>query len=346
LVEETEQNCKPRTATPGSRRKVWIIVGAAIALSVVAIVGVNSGWLTALTGNGTEPQLPANNPPQIASITSSTERIVPGATVLLSCSATDPDADTLSYSWSASDGAVVGEGPEVTWIAPDFEGLFRVFVTVTDVSGGTAEQSVSLGVRTNAAPEILVMQSEVSEEIGWVVPGARVFIDCEVEDPDGDEVSYSWAATHGDIYGEGAAIIWIASKNIGLEWITVRVEDSYGAVSERSIPITINTSQPPEIRGFNLQALDTDMFKPYGDSWRIFRERSCAIQAIVADPEGDYTYHWTAELGTIAANGPDAVWKSPNAKGWVNIVVLVSDKHGSESSASIRLYVETCPSCI
>ena len=347
MTESQQSKGEDQKAKAGSQRRAGLVVASIAVVAVAAVAGINAGWLAALTGdrNGADP-IAENTSPEIVSLAGPTERIEPGAEVTLTCVAIDEDDDAIAYVWTASDGTIVGDGPEVQWSAPETEGLFRVFVRVEDGKGGAAEQSLPLRVRANTPPEILVMRSEVSEEIGWVVPGARVHVSCEVVDAEGDSVSYAWAATMGEVFGEGSAIIWIAPDTLGMQWVTVRVTDVYGAMSERSIPITINVAQPPEIRGFDLQALDTDMFKPYGDSWRIFKERSCAIQAIVDDPEGDYDYRWTAELGTITADGPNAVWKSPNSKGWVTIVVMVSDKHGSESSASIRLYVETCPSCI
>jgi hypothetical protein len=280
------------------------------------------------------------------SVTPATERIVPLSNVDLSCVATDFDGDPLSYAWSATGGEILEEGPDVVWVAPDAEGLYRIFVAIDDGRGGTDEVSLSLAVRFNTPPEILVMQSEVTEETGWVVPEARVYVWCEVEDAEGDEVAYTWAATRGEIYGEGDAVIWVASPVLGMEWITVLVEDTYGGRAERSIPITVNMAEPPTIHDIVARALDTDLFKPYGDSWRIFKERSCTLEALMDDHES-YIYEWTAERGTITADGPNAVWVAPSGpKGWVNIVLQVSDMHGNESSKSVRIYVETCTSCM
>jgi len=340
---------QPQSPRGGSHKKAGPVIAVVAILVLTAIIGAKSGWFAALSRNddGSSTEAESNSPPEISSLAASTDRIVPLAITLISCIAVDSDEDILAFAWSASGGEIAGDGPDVEWHAPDAEGLYRVFVSVSDGRGGVADHSLALSVRVNNPPEILIMQSEVGGNDDWVVPGARVHVRCETEDLDGDALTYVWSTSAGEIFGEGPAVIWIAPSTLGMQWVTVAVEDAYGGAAERSVPITVNATEPPAIFGFNLAALDTDLFRPYGDSWRIFRERSCAIEVRVDAPEGLYTYEWSAELGAITADGPNAVWMAPaSPKGWVNIMVQVSDRHGNESSAVVRIYVETCPSCI
>jgi len=342
-AEEPQQNPK------SSSRKTWLVLAIVAVAAILVVVGMNAGWLTALTGNNDLPpeDNAPNSPPQILGLIAATDRITPLSLTAIYCEAVDPDGDELAYTWSASGGEIVGDGAYVEWLPPDTEGLYRVFVSVDDGRTGTADESLALRVRANRAPEILVMQSEVGEGNDWVVPGAAVYVRCETEDLDGDALTYVWSTSAGEIFGRGSAVISLAPNMLGVQRVTVTGEDAYGGVAERSVPIAVNASEPPAVFGFNLTALDTDLFKPYGDSWRIFRERSCAIEVRVDDPEGLYAYDWSAELGTITADGPNAVWVAPaSPKGWVNIMVQVSDRHGNKSTATVRIYVETCPSCI
>ncbi|MFW6056342.1 MAG: Ig-like domain-containing protein [Chloroflexota bacterium] len=336
--------------TPGSRKKAGGIVAVVLTVVAVGILAVNGGWFTQLLQgymgeDGDGDGLGAA--PEVIAITASTDRILPGDTVSVSCEAVDPDDEALTYVWSETAGEIVGNSSTVEWTAPDSEGLYQVMVTVSDEAGNTDDGSLALRVRDNTAPEILVMESEVSEETGWVVPGTSVYIECETEDADGDELTYAWSATAGDLYGEGESILWVAPEEPDTYWVTLVVEDTYGATAERSIPLTVNVAEPPVIHGFKLEALKkTSMFQPYGDSWRIFKERSCAIHAQVDDEENEYTYEWKAEAGNLTSEGPDAVWQAPASKGWVNIVLKVSDRHGNESTDSVHIHVETCPSCM
>ena len=332
----------------GSRKKAGGIVAAVLAVVVVGVLAFNGGWFARLlevsgdeNGDGGLGAAPA-----VVAVTASTDRILPGDVVSISCEAVDPDDETLMYDWSGSAGELVGDGSTVEWTAPDSEGLYQVLVTVADEAGNTAEGSLALRVRDNTAPEILVMETGVSDDTGWVVPGTSVSVESATEDTDGDELTYTWSATAGDIYGQGESILWVAPEAPDTYWVTLVVEDTYGATAERSTPLTVNVAEPPVIHGFSLEALNTNMFRPYGDSWRIFKERSCAIHAQVDDEENDYTYEWKAEGGSITSDGPDAVWQAPAIKGWVNIVLRVSDPHGNEATETVRIYVETCPSCM
>jgi len=330
-----------------SRRPLFVL--AAVVVLAFAAVGMQAGWLPSLAGsdeaaNG-QPQ--ANTSPRIATLAVASDRIEPGGAVQITCNAFDDDGDALAYTWSASDGAINGTGPEVTWTAPDAEGLYRVFVTVDDGRGGAAESSLTLRVRSNQPPEILVMHSEIAGDNEWLVPGASAHVSCEAIDPDGDAMSFEWSASSGKLFGQGNAVVWQAPPTLGMQWITVVVTDIYGASAERSIPVTINAVEPPPLNGLMVSALDTDLFRPYGDSWRIFKERACVIEARIDDQENSYTYDWRAERGDIVSDGPSAIWTAPaSPKGWVNIVLVVSDSHGNKASDAIRIYVETCTSCM
>lgn len=344
----SEHQTQPQPAKARLSRRTWAVVVVVIVVGLV-LAGLQTGWFSFLPGFDAplSGQVEANAQPVIAALAVATDRIEPGSTIPVSCSASDPDGDALAYTWSASDGQITGAGADVTWLAPDTEGLYRVFVTVDDGRGGAAQASLTLRVRSNQPPEITVMQSEVEESDGWVVPGASVYIRCEAIDPDGDALSHRWSATGGAIFGQGAAVVWQAPPSLGMQWITVVVEDIYGATAERSIPVTVSAAEPPPLNGLIASAVDTDLFRPYGDSWRIFKERSCLIEARIDDPEGVYAYEWRAELGSLVADGPRAVWTAPvSPKGWVTIVLVVSDSHGNEISDAIRIYVETCTSCM
>ena len=67
--------------------------------------------------------------------------------VKLSAQATDPDGDTLLYTYSTTGGRVTGDGPEVTFdltgIAP---GVYTVTVKVDDGNGGSATDSTKIEV--------------------------------------------------------------------------------------------------------------------------------------------------------------------------------------------------------
>ena len=141
-----------------------------------------------------------NTAPVILSVTPATDRIEPSDLAQVAVEAEDADGDTLTYTWVASQGDVVGEGATVEWNAPDAEGLYRLSVTADDGRGGIAEFSTSLRVKANYAPEIVSLSSDSD----WVVPGTSTFVSCVATDLDGDKITYEWSATAGEVFGQGS----------------------------------------------------------------------------------------------------------------------------------------------
>lgn len=85
----------------------------------------------------------ANQAPENVVVTASPDIVDPGGTTTLTCLATDPDGDPLTYTWSAEDGEVTPTGPTTAdYTAPDHVGYWPVVCTVTDPSGGVATGTV------------------------------------------------------------------------------------------------------------------------------------------------------------------------------------------------------------
>lgn len=87
-----------------------------------------------------------NHPPVIESLATEYHKVRKAATSTIECTASDPDEDELSYNWSADGGNVSGEGPIVTWVAPNAYGIYAITVTVTDGRGGEASEDISIQV--------------------------------------------------------------------------------------------------------------------------------------------------------------------------------------------------------
>ncbi len=89
--------------------------------------------------------------PVIESFTSDSATLLPGEAVAISCLATDPDNDSISFSWETTGGTISDDmdpDPEnVTWTAPAVAGIYVVTVTVTDSSGAAASRTLTFEVR-------------------------------------------------------------------------------------------------------------------------------------------------------------------------------------------------------
>ncbi len=92
--------------------------------------------------------LEINEAPQISALQVSAPYTGPNGTVQLTCLATDPDLDPLTFSWSASGGSLDGIGPTVQWTAPASEGNFQLSVSVTDAAGWSDQAGTTFLVKS------------------------------------------------------------------------------------------------------------------------------------------------------------------------------------------------------
>lgn len=96
--------------------------------------------------------LSTNQPPVIDSLTASPVQLLTGQPSNLTCSASDPEGDPISYSWSSGAGTVTATGPGQAVFVGDAPGLAGVTCTATDTGGGFGAATVQLSV-TDALAE-------------------------------------------------------------------------------------------------------------------------------------------------------------------------------------------------
>ncbi|MGH7456241.1 MAG: Ig-like domain-containing protein [bacterium] len=70
--------------------------------------------------------------------------------------------------------------------------------------------------------------------------GEIITLSTEAEDPDGDELSYEWFMTAGDIYGEGPVVRYVATYCcLGINSVTVTVKDGRGGTATKTIDVEV-----------------------------------------------------------------------------------------------------------
>ena len=107
----------------------------------------------------------ANRPPVISSLTASPAKLQRGETSTITCLASDPDGDPLTYTWKAGGGDVSGTGNTVIWKAPDTVGNYTISVIVNDGNSGTANSSCTIEV---AIPAVTVVLNPIAAESGTI----------------------------------------------------------------------------------------------------------------------------------------------------------------------------------
>jgi hypothetical protein len=85
----------------------------------------------------------------IASLKAPDKYLYPEGTSQLQCIVSVPDSTMLTYKWSCTDGTLTGNGPVITWKAPNKYGDFHIMVVVEDANGNTDKASATIGIVVN-----------------------------------------------------------------------------------------------------------------------------------------------------------------------------------------------------
>ena len=290
---------------------------------------------------------PANNPPVITNLKAEPETVSPSGVCQIECVASDEDGDELSYEWLASEGHIDGDGAIVVWSTPESEGIYNIVVKVTDGNDGEASDSITIRVRDNRPPAITSLIADAD----WVTPSSSCQVTGNAEDPDGDELSYEWSTSGGDISGTGSVVTWTAPDAAGLYNITVVVTDGYGGEETRMLTVTVALNPPPVIESLIVTPKGHEYLKKDDGGYKVGKAMSCDIECVAFDSNGDeLSYEWLAsgdkiDGGEISGEGSIITWTAPDSAGEVTVTVTVSDAAGSMVSKSIVFRVVRCSSC-
>jgi hypothetical protein len=174
-----------------------------------------------------------NYPPRIKSLTPDSSTVLRKYSISFFCTATDKDNDTLSYSWNASGGSILGSGSIITWNAPDAAGIYVVKCVVGDTRGAhtTATDTITVVESINHPPVILGLKASPRK----INLGATSTISCFAIDPDGNALTYHWSTASGT----GSVISWQASQTAGNYYIRCTVDDGQGGTTTDSIGLEV-----------------------------------------------------------------------------------------------------------
>jgi hypothetical protein len=310
-----------------NKKRYLVIVGI-----VVAAVALSILFYTML----------ANHRPVITSLAAEPERVLPRGSCQIVCNATDPDGDELIYGWSAGGGGITGEGATVTWTAPNSVGSYNVTVIVIDGRGGEVTKKVTIEVRANRPPTI----NSLVANADWTTPSGNLKVTCNATDPDGDELSYEWTTTGGDISGTGAVVNWTAPQEVGIYNVTVVVKDGHGREDTRFVSLSVATGTPPTIEDLTVTAKEPKYLKKTSAGYTVGRTKQYDIECTVSDTSGEVSYEWSCDDGEISGEGSMITWTAPDESlERTTVTVIVSDVAGNKVSKSVVFKVASCTSC-
>jgi len=230
--------------------------GATVTWTAPASAGSHNVTVKVVDGRGGEAShsiaitVAANDPPTIASLVASAEWTLPSGTLQVTCTASDPDGDDLSYEWSATGGAISGTGAIVSWTAPQGVGTYNITVTVSDGYGSSATSSVTVSVLTGQPPTIKALLITADHcylkaySGGYYVGKEQVYhIECSVADTS-IELFYVWSWSGGELSGQGPLVNWTAPNTSGYVTITARVSDIGGHTASKDLTLNVVDCSP------------------------------------------------------------------------------------------------------
>lgn len=270
-----------------------------------------------------------NAPPSISSMTASPPQVAPGGTSTVKVDATDPDEDTLTYTWSAPMGwTVEGEGNEIDVTAPDtYDASAEISVEITDERGHTATGRVLVSTRSNNGPIINALNATPQQ----VQRGKTVDLNVQASDPDGDQLSYVWSISSPKwtIAPSGATAKLTAPDQPGQSaTVEVKVRDPDGKTATASLVVSTAPNQQPSLGSVTASP---SQVAPGG---------TIQLAASASDPDGEaLTYTWQApSQWKLQANGDKATVTAPSSYGQTaTVTVTVADSFGGSSVGSVTV---------
>jgi outer membrane protein OmpA-like peptidoglycan-associated protein len=182
-----------------------------------------------------------NLPPTVSCSPPSTE-ITVGETATIRATASDPNNDTLTYTWTVNGQRVAADGATLSFGSSGRQpGTYTVNVTVSDgelTASCSSTVTVRPAVQPNRPPTIECLTTSVD-----VAAGGSVQLRVRASDPDpNDRVTITWSATGGTVSGSGDSASFNASGlRAGIYSVTATVEDGRGG--RASCNMTVNVSE-------------------------------------------------------------------------------------------------------
>ena len=193
-----------------------------------------------------------NRRPTITGMEAEAEWTIPLGSLQVTCIASDPDGDELSYEWITTGGGISGKGYEVIWTAPEEVGIYDITVVVDDGNDGKDMGFVTL-ITSNGPPPIiedLIVTAKEPKYLKTITTGYKVgktkeyYIECIASGM--SELVYEWVCTGGNVSGEVSLITWTAPDTSGYVTVTVKVFDGVGNWVKKSIVFEVVSCSPCE----------------------------------------------------------------------------------------------------
>jgi hypothetical protein len=190
--------------------------------------------------------------------------------------------------------------------------------------------------------------TSLEAEAEWTAPLSSLQVTCTASDPDGDELSYEWTATGGDISGKGYEIIWTAPEGVGMYDITVVVDDGIDGEDTGLLTLITSNGPPPIIENLIVTAIEPKYLKTTTTGYKVGKTKEYYIECIASDTDDEVSelgYEWVCTGGNFSGEGSLITWIAPDTSGYVTVTMKVFDGLGNWARKSVVFEVVDCSQC-
>ena len=167
----------------------------------------------------------------------------------------DPDGDPLAYA-AVSDNAAVAiaevTGGDQLTVRGVAAGEAVVTVTARDPIGAEASQTMTLTVRTNAAPEVAQPLPPQTLLIG--TESEPLDLAAYFHDPDGDPLTYAAVSDSAGVataeVAEGGNLLTLRAVAPGTAVVVVTARDPWAGEASQSVTVTVTAADPEWVKAW------------------------------------------------------------------------------------------------
>jgi outer membrane protein OmpA-like peptidoglycan-associated protein len=166
-----------------------------------------------------------------------------------------------------------------------------------------------------------------------VIAGESAVVRAQANDPDNDQLTYTWTATGGKVDGSGPEVHWnSADAAPGNYTVTVKVDDGRGGTATSSTQVSVEPrpNRAPTVSSCAANPATVTAGQPV------------EITATASDPDNDQlTYSYSATGGKVSGTGAQAQFDSTGlAPGHYTVTCHVDDGKGGVADGTADVEVQ------
>jgi ribosomal protein L14 len=287
---------------------------------------------------------PAPNQAPTANAGTDVTLTLPINSTILTGSGYDPDGTIASYAWSRISGpatfVLVNASAASTGLNGLVQGIYVFRLTVTDNSGATATDDVTITVNAATPPPNQAPTANAGTDVTLTLPINSTILAGSGYDPDGTIASYAWSRVSGPatfvLVNASAASTGLNGLVQGVYVFRLTVTDNSGATATDNVTITVNAATPPANQAPTANAgTDVTLTLPIN---------STILTGSGYDPDGTIAgYAWSRVSGPATFVLVNASAASTGLNGLVQGVYVfrltVTDNNGATATDDVTITV-------